>query len=104
MKRVIEGKVYNTETATYIGDLPCSANPGDFQHHDTGLYRSPKGTYFLAGKGGPMSMWSESEGNSGRTGGSGIMTIPDDEARSYAESMDLDEDGMRAAGFEVEEG
>lgn len=104
MKKVIEGKVYNTETATLIGELCCSSYPGDFRYHKTGLYQSPKGTYFLAGSGGPKSMWSQSEGNSGYSGGSGLVTIPADEARSHAEDMDLDEEEMRAAGFLVEEG
>ncbi|MEX2492957.1 MAG: hypothetical protein WD425_14475 [Nitrospirales bacterium] len=58
MKRVIDSKVHNTQTATEICELPCHHYRGDFQYHDTTLYRTPKGAYFVAGEGGPMSMWA----------------------------------------------
>lgn len=103
MKRVIDGKVYNTETAEEVCELPCHYYPGDFQYHETTLYRTPKGAYFLAGKGGPMTMWSEPSGNNGYSGGSGLRVIDQAEAREYAESAELSPEAMQAAGFELEE-
>lgn len=104
MKRVIEGKLYNTETADKICDLPCQYYPGDFNYHETTMYRSPKGQYFLAGRGGPKTRWSQAIGNSGYSRGSGIELISKDEARGIAESAEMTPDEMIDAGFEVEEG
>lgn len=103
MKRVIAGRVYNTETATRICSLPCHAeSTSDFSYHDTDLYRTKNGNYFLAGEGGPMSMWSKSHGNS-TSGGEGITPIDKAEAMEYAESADLKPEEMIAAGFNLTE-
>lgn len=103
MRKVIEGKVYDTGTAIHVCDLPCHHFPGDFSYHETGLYRTKKGVYFLAGEGGPMSMWSESTGNNSWSGGSGLMPISADNARAHAEAAGLDPEEMISAGFEIEE-
>jgi hypothetical protein len=106
MKRVIEGKSYNTETATYVCDVPCNADsPNDFSWHETSLYVSPKGTYFLAGEGGARSMWADAvEAGRAHIAGRGLRLIGVDEARSIAEDAGLSEGRIRAAGFVVEEG
>jgi hypothetical protein len=104
MKAIIEGKTYNTETADRICTLPCSAEgSGDFRYHDTDLYRTPKGTFFIAGVGGPMTMWARSVGN-GTSGGSGVRLVSADEARKIMEQADCDEDDFKNAGLAVEEG
>jgi len=84
MKKVIDGKMYNTDTATAICKLSCTCHRGDFGYHATTLYRSPKGQYFLAGTGGPMSMWAERACGGGYSGGSGIKVIDADEAQTIA--------------------
>ena len=90
MKRIINGKLYDTENAKRICALPCSAEcPSDFRWHDTDLYLSPGGTFFIAGEGSAMSMWAESIGNSGRIGGSGLRLVTEEEAREFAESARL---------------
>lgn len=103
MKRVIDGRIYDTETATRICEVGCET--GDFHGHTTALYKSPKGTFFLAGKGGPLSMWARStEGERGRSSGEGLRLVDAVEAAEIAEAEGLDPDRMRAAGFSVEEG
>ena len=104
MKRSINGKIYNTDTAEFICDLPCHYYRSDFKWHDTSLYRTKKGTYFLAGEGGPMSMWSEPCGSGSWSGGSGIRVIGRDEALEYAEQAGLEPEEMIDAGFELQEG
>lgn len=104
MRRVIGGKSYDTETGKKICELPCSYYQGDFQYHLTSLYRSPRGAYFLAGEGGPMSMWAQPEGSNGHTGGSGLCVIDQDDAREHAERAGLSSDEMKEAGFTIEEG
>jgi hypothetical protein len=87
MKRIIDGKRYNTKTAEYICDV--SPNGGyysrnDFRWESTALYRTPKGNWFVSGEGGPMTRWSRSAGNM-KTGGEGIEPISADEARDLLE-------------------
>ncbi len=86
MRKIIDGKVFNTDTATLVCDVsPSGFYRGDFRWEDTGLYKSPKGQFFLAGEGGPMSRWAQAEGQNGRRSGSGIELVSDDVARHECE-------------------
>lgn len=102
MKHVIDGKIYNTDTAERICRLRCEHYRGDYSWHDTALYKTKKGAWFLAGEGGAKSMWSRPIGDSGRIGGSGIQVISLGAAMAIAE-RELTPDEMIAAGFEVTE-
>ena len=102
MKQIIDGKVYNTETATEIGHDSYNGSCTDFQWWDETLYRTKKGQHFLAGKGGPRSHWSEAVGYGGYSGGSGIRLLSDEQARRWAEKH-LNIEQIEAA-FSVEEG
>jgi hypothetical protein len=103
MKAVVNGKTYNTETATEICELPCNAQGrGDFHWHETALYRTQKGAFFIAGSGGPASMWRESVSN-GSIGGRGVRPVSEQEARDYMESAGCDEDDFKSVGLKVEE-
>ena len=90
MKRIIQGKVYNTDTATRIGSH-VRYNRGDFQFEDTDLYKTQKGAWFICGEGGPLSRWSRSEGN-GQRGGSGIEAMTTTEALAWCEAAGIDAD------------
>jgi hypothetical protein len=103
MKQIIDGKSFNTDTAICLCELECRYYPGDYGHHDTKLYRTKKGAYFVAGSGGPASMWARPAGNNGWTGGSGIRPVSKSEAMRYAEGAELSEEQMSAAGFEIAE-
>ena len=101
MKRVISGRVYNTETALEICNI--DRRHRDFSDHDTTLYRTKNGNYFLVGNGGPMSRWSQSCGQNSWSGGSGLQPIDKTEARDFAEAADLSPEEMIAAGFELQD-
>ena len=89
MKKVINGKLYNTDTATPLASR-CEHH-GDFRSVDESLYRTKKGSYFLAGSGGPMSKYAVACDN-GWSGGSDIIPITEEEARGWAERYcDADE-------------
>ena len=84
MKKIIDGKLYNTETAKAIGsawDYP----QGDFRHFDETLYKSRKGRFFLAGKGGPMTHYSRRCSDGSTCGGANIIPITEEEAREWCE-------------------
>jgi hypothetical protein len=88
MKQIIEGRRYDTEapqTTLILDDLgPGNLSRRDHQYWRAGLYRTGKGNLFLAGEGGPASMFAESVG-SARTGGSGIIPLDPDRARELLE-------------------
>ena len=91
MKRIIDGKTYDTKTAKRICKLPCAAEyDTDFYWHNTGLYKSPAGAFFVAGEGNALSMWAETHSLGGRIGGSGLRLITEEEAREFAEAAWLD--------------
>ena len=87
MKRIIDGKRYDTETAeqvTTIGSLPGTSRT-DFRYWEADLYRTPRGRWFLSGRGGPATMFSRPDGSGMTSGGGGIIPISDTEAQEYLE-------------------
>lgn len=62
MKKVIDGKVYNTDTALLVGQWDNGLPSGGFEYCDEALYLSPGKQFFLWGEGGPMTRWSRSNG------------------------------------------
>lgn len=101
MKRIINGKKYDTETATMIHEWDNGHYTGDFEHCEEALYRTRKGAYFLAGSGGPMSKYAESRGNE-TSGGEAITPITETEAREWLEEHD-GADEIEATFGEVDE-
>ncbi len=86
MKSIINGLRYDTSKAVLIGEASYDGSRSDFQWWEAGLYRTPRsGRYFLAGRGGPMTMWSHSTGQNSWTGGSGIKPLDDADAVEWAE-------------------
>lgn len=63
MKKIIDGKMYNTETATLVAEDGNGLGAGDFSYEYEQLYITKKGAFFLYGEGGPMSRYSDSNGN-----------------------------------------
>jgi hypothetical protein len=85
MKHIIDGKRYDTETADWVAELrsvTCSVT--DFGYWKADLHRTPRGRWFLAGKGGGMTMFAEYVGG-GYRGGEGIIPISEREARERLE-------------------
>jgi hypothetical protein len=87
MKKVIGGLIYNTETAEHLADVRCPYSHSDFNWEDTGIYKTPRGRFFLAGEGHAASRWAKSYGHSERGPGSGIEPIDEDRARSMLERL-----------------
>ena len=85
MKRVIDGKLYSTETATILHEYEHGYNTSDFHHYTEALYRTPKGAYFVAGSGGAMSPYSERLGSGSYGGGSGLRVVDESEALEWLE-------------------
>ena len=85
MKQIIEGRRYNTETAQEIGSGGGKAYPGDFHYYSESLYKTPRGNYFLAGEGGPLSRYGRPAYGGGTCGGDGILPVSKEDALSWCE-------------------
>ena len=85
MKKIINGKVYDTEKAKELGTYANAGSWRDFSHLEETLYRKKTGEFFLFGEGGPMTRYAEAEGQNSWTGGRRIMPMSYDEAREWAE-------------------
>ena len=92
MKRIIDGRKYDTETATEVHEWSDKA-PGEFDYIEETLYRKRTGEYFLYGYGGPMTRYAERERyGSGYIFGSTIIPMTYKEARDWAEGhMSVDD-------------
>ena len=84
MKKVINGKVYNTETAIKVAGWDNGIFSNDFRNCSEELYKTKKEAWFLYGKGGAMSKYSVSHGNS-VSGGSDIIAFSKTEAYNWLE-------------------
>lgn len=85
MKKIINGKLYDTDKATYLG-YDLYAGPRDFKYWREELYRKRTGEFFLYGQGGPDSKYAvASVTGSGWDGGEKIIPLSYDKAREWAE-------------------
>ena len=91
MKKIINGKKYDTKTAKEMGCWSNNYYCNDFNYCEETLYRKKTGEYFLYGEGGAMSKYSQSCGNM-RSGGAEIILMTEAEAKKWAEKhLDCDE-------------
>lgn len=82
MKKVIKGKVYDTEKARVIGCYVEDCLDDSFTYKET-LYRDREGEYFVHGGGGANSPYSKWDG-SGRLPGEDILRVREDIANEWA--------------------
>lgn len=87
MKKVIGGKIYNTATATEVASYSNGFGCRDFRSMDETLYKTKKGSWFLAGEGGPMTKYARPCGNM-TSGGEDIIALTKDEALEWLEDHD----------------
>ena len=92
MKQIINGKMYNTETAKEVGSYSNYGSWRDFNHYEETLYKKKTGEFFLCGIGGAMTKYAVSEGVNWWSGGSQIIPLTFGEAKTWAEEhLDADE-------------
>jgi hypothetical protein len=92
MKKIINGKVYDTLTAQELGSWASPGTWDDLAHVEERLYRKKTGEFFLCGEGGPTTRYAERVDTSSWSGGSRIMPLQFSEARQWAVvHLDADE-------------
>ena len=92
MKKIIDGKKYDTDTAKEVGYYSSSYARNDFHFYEETLYLKKSGEYFLHGEGNAMSRYARATGMHGWDPGERIMPLTYDDARQWAEEhMDADD-------------
>ena len=102
MKKIINGKVYDTETAKEVGSWCTAGSWRDFNHMEETLYKKKTGEFFIYGEGGPMTKYAQSIGQNEWSGGERIMPMSFSEAQKWAEDH-LDGEEYEAIFGEVAE-
>lgn len=84
MKKVIAGKLYNTDTAENMGEYLTTHSARSFEDYTETLYRKRTGEFFLYGEGGPLSKYAVSLGNGDWSGSEVITPLSYDRAAKWA--------------------
>ncbi len=85
MKKIINGKMYNTETAEYIGRFDNGLPHNDFNYYREEFYRKRTGEFFVCGEGGPASPYCKYLDDGWRGYGYDIVPLELYEAKEWAE-------------------
>lgn len=101
MKKIIHGKLYDTDTAA---EIACDSNGygfADFRYCREALYRKKNGEYFLYGEGGALSPYAQ-KCRGGSCEGSRIRPLTEESAKTWGEQH-LDADSYMKVFGPVEE-
>lgn len=85
MKKIINNKMYNTETAKYIAEFSEGTGRG-FSDFTESLYQKKTGEFFIYGSGGPMSKYSKHTGENTWSGSSDIEPLTPDDVKDWLSS------------------
>jgi hypothetical protein len=102
MKKIINGKRYDTNTAKMVGETSYG-NWGDFDFWSEELYQKKTGEFFLYGIGGAMSRYAQRISQNQWGGGEQIIPLTPAEAQEWAEKY-LDADKYEKIFGRIEEG
>ncbi|MDO4797211.1 MAG: hypothetical protein Q4A01_04225 [Coriobacteriales bacterium] len=102
MKRIINGRKYDTETAQKAGEWENCVDSNNFHYCHETLYRKVKGEFFLHGEGHAMSRYRKCDADGTRYWGATILPLSEGEAREWAEEH-LSGDSYEELFGEVEE-
>lgn len=97
MKKIINGKKYDTDTATKCGSYEHGCG-GDFGYIYEALYRKKTGEFFLYGEGGAFTKYRKPDGLNNYRGGEGITPMTEKEAKKWAEDHLNTDEYIRAFG------
>jgi hypothetical protein len=85
MKKVINGKVYDTRTAKLCGEWDNGCYTTDFNFREENLYRKKTDEFFLHGRGGAKSIYATYDGDGWSGSGSRIIPMSEAAAKEWAE-------------------
>ena len=100
MKKIINRKVYDTDTAKFLGEN-SHGKYGDLDYYEEALYLKKTGEYFLYGTGNANTKYSEPCGDGNWSGSSRIQLMSLDSAKDWAEeNLTVDEYEEAFGGIE----
>ena len=102
MKKIINGKKYDTDTAKMVAYACSTLGATDFAYWEETLFRKQTGEYFIYGYGGPMTKWAETISQNCWGWGKGIAPLTVKQAMKWAENHVTADEYERIFG-EVEE-
>ena len=89
MKAIIDGKRYDTETAELIAsDCSVGMSKSDFRWWEEKLYKTKKGTWFIAGEGGALTKYAVQVGSNASGAGEEIIPLSEEEVRKWLEKSE----------------
>lgn len=104
MRKIIDGRTYNTATSKLVGEWSNGENTSDFNYCEEYLYINTKGAYFIHGAGGGYSKYATIVGHN-RGWGERIIPLTLIEAQDWAEErLDADEYEKEFGGVEEASG
>ena len=84
MKKIINGKRYDTDTAKFVGHAEYS-HPRDLNYWSEDLYLKKTGEFFIHGEGGANTIYAQPAEQNWRTGGEKIRPLSLKEAQKWGE-------------------
>lgn len=84
MKKHINGKLYDTEAAAFIGTWKDTSSKDTSLHIQESLYKKRTGEFFLLGEGGALTKYAVLKKNSIWTGSTKIIPLSFEQAESWA--------------------
>lgn len=87
MKRIINGKRYDTDTAQFIKTYTSDLSINDFRYYDESLYLKKTGEFFLYATGNGASKYAGQYGDL-RGPGEKIVPLTLDEAKAWVEKIE----------------
>lgn len=102
MKKVINSKLYNTETSTSVACWWNHYGRSDFNFEREELYRSPKGAWFIFGEGGARSPYAVQYG-SVISSGEDIRPLTEKEALEWLCAKKFAEEAIEYFGAQIEQ-
>lgn len=89
MKKIVNHKLYNTDTAQLLGEYSYGNGWGDVYYLYEALYRTKNGAYFIHGQGGARSAYATMVSSNSWSGGENIIPLSSKEAYDWAEEHDM---------------
>ncbi|HSW65196.1 MAG TPA: hypothetical protein VLH56_18090 [Dissulfurispiraceae bacterium] len=87
MKKIVDGKMYDTAKAEKIVTWSAGYYRSDFRYCEETLYKTPRGRFFLYGEGGAYSPYANQYGDT-LGAGEAIIPLSDQAANEWLEERD----------------
>lgn len=89
MKKIIDGKRYNTQTAKQVAGWSNDLGYSDFDHIEEALYHTKNGNWFLYGRGGPKTKYFRFAPGGNKSSGEDIIPLYPNEALMWLEKHEF---------------